>query len=107
MATIKEEAEAYEPPQTHNIADLDAFPIDAQLHDGEGTDNKGETFKYKYAEFNGVEYRIPGVVLGEIKKMLKLKPDLKKVKVIRKGSGVQTRYYVEPIDNIPDITGKI
>ncbi len=42
MATLKEAAQAYEPPQTLNIADLDKIPIDLALKDGEGKDKDGE-----------------------------------------------------------------
>jgi len=98
MATLKEEAQAYEPKQTLNIADLPEVPVDMELKDGEGTDSDGNKFKYKYAEFNDKEYRVPGVVLGEIKKMLKLKPDLQKVKVKRQGSGLSTKYEVDALN---------
>ena len=33
MATLREAAQAYEPPQTLNIADLDKIPIDMELKD--------------------------------------------------------------------------
>ena len=98
MATIKEEAMAYEPKTTLNIADLEAVPVDLDLYDGEGSDDKGEPFKYKYAVLNEKQYRVPNVVLGEIKKMLKLKPEIKKVKVNKHGSGLSTRYEVEAVD---------
>ncbi len=98
MATLKEEAQAYEPKQTLNIADLEEVPINLQLQDGSGTDNNGNEFQYKYAELNGKEYRVPYVVLGEIKKILKLKPSVEKVNVKRQGSGLSTRYEVEALE---------
>ena len=45
MATLKEEALAYEPPQTMNIADLEKIPVEIELFDGEGTSKDGEVFK--------------------------------------------------------------
>ena len=42
MATIKDEAMAYEPPQTLNIADLEKFPIDLELKYGSGKNKEGE-----------------------------------------------------------------
>lgn len=98
MATLKEEAMAYEPKQTLNIADLDEVPVDLQLYDGQGKDKDGNDFKYKYAELNGKEYRVPNSVLEEIQKILRLKPTVSKVKVIKKGSGLSTRYEVEALD---------
>jgi len=98
MATLKDEAMAYEPPQTYNIADLEEVPVNLEIMDGEGTDRDGKPFVYKYAKLNNQEYRVPGVVLGEIKKILKLKPTVTKVKVIRKGSGLATKYEVNALD---------
>ncbi len=98
MATLKEEAQAYEPKQTLNIADLDVVPLDLQVLEGEGKDKEGKTFKYKFAELNGKEYRIPPSVLEEMQKILKLKPTVSKVKVLKKGTGLSTRYDVEALD---------
>lgn len=98
MATIKEEAQAYVPPQTLNIADLPEVPInELQVLEDEAKDADGIPFNYKYFELNGNKYRVPNKVLEEVKKMLKLKPDLAKIKVKRTGSGLGTRYEVEAV----------
>lgn len=96
MATLKESAMAYEPPQTLNIADLDKIPIDLEVKDGEGKDKDGEVFKYKYATIEGKDYRIAGSVLGGIKAILQKMPSLKFVTVIKQGTGMNTRYTVMP-----------
>ena len=93
-ATIKEAAEAYEAPQTKNIAELDEVSIDFELVDCEGKDKDGKTFKYKAINVNGENYRVPGIVLGDLKVILAAKPDLKKFKVSRKGEGLKTQYTV-------------
>jgi len=98
MASIKEEAQAYEPKQTLNIADLDRVELSFPLEDRTGTDQDGKEFKYKVMVANGQEYRVPNTVLEEIKKMLDLKPDLKAVKVEKSGSGLSTRYTVKKIE---------
>jgi len=98
MASIKEEAQAYEPKQTLNIADLDRVELSFPLEDRTGTDKDGKEFKYKVMVANGQEYRVPNTVLEEIKKMLDLKPDLKAVKVEKSGSGLSTRYTVKKIE---------
>lgn len=103
--SIKQEAQAYEPPQTLNIADLGRFPIDMPLHQGEGKDSKGEVFKYKYIIVDGKNYRIPNVVLGNIKTLLEEMPDLKLVRVIKEGTGIQTRYTVIPVTETEQIKG--
>jgi hypothetical protein len=98
MGTLREEAQAYEPQQTKNIADLQVVSLDdLNLQDGTGTDEKGEAFEYKFVTVGSVQYRVPPSVLGEIKKILKLKPEVAKVKVVRKGTGLSTRYEVEPL----------
>lgn len=96
MAKLKEEAQAYEPPQTRNIAELEKVPLDLELKDGEGTDSDGETFTYKYTELDGKKYRIPGSVIGGIKAILQKMPNLKYVSVIKQGQGMNTRYQVIP-----------
>ncbi len=96
MATIKEAAQAYEPSQTLNIADLDKIPIDLELKDGTGKDKEGQDFKYKYAEIEGKQYRVAGRILGGIKAILQKVPTLQFVQVIKQGQGRNTRYSVIP-----------
>jgi hypothetical protein len=98
MASIKEEAERYEPKQTLNIADLDRVDLSFPLEPRTGTDKDGKEFNYKVMVANGQEYRVPNTVLEEIKKMLDLKPDLKAVKVEKSGSGLSTRYTVKKVE---------
>jgi hypothetical protein len=98
MASIKEEAERYEPKQTLNIADLDRVDLSFPLEPRTGTDKEGKEFDYKVMVANGQEYRVPNTVLEEIKKMLDLKPDLKAVKVEKSGSGLSTRYTVKKVE---------
>jgi len=96
MATLREEARVYEPPQTLNIADLEKVPIDIELYEGEGRDGNGEVFVYKYAKIQGKEYRVAGSVIGGIKAIIEAMPDIKYVKVIKQGQGMNTRYQVLP-----------
>lgn len=98
MATLKETALAYAPPQTLNIADLDEVPVDLELYDGKGKNSEDETFEYKYAKLNDKEYRVPNSVLEQIQTILKLKPTVTKVKVNKTGSGLATRYKVDALD---------
>ena len=97
MATLREEAQAYEPPQTLNIADLDKIPIDVELKDGNGKNNEGKEFTYKYAVIDGKEYRVAGSIIGGIKALLGKIPDLKFVAVIKQGTGMNTKYQVIPM----------
>lgn len=101
MATLREAAQAYEPPQTVNIAILEKIPIDMELADREGKDREGTPFKYKAALIDGNEYRVPGSVLGGIKAVLKKMPHIKYVTVDREGEGMATRYHVMPYVESP------
>ena len=96
MATLKEEALAYEPPQTLNIADLDKIPVDIEVSNKQGKNKDGEVFEYLNATIDGKEYRIAGSILGGIKAILQKMPNLKHVSVIKQGQGMSTRYQVIP-----------
>jgi len=99
MVSIKEEALAFEQKQTKNIADLPEVPLDLQLQDREGTDPEtGKQFKYKIVELNNEEYRVPGVVISNIKSIIETRPNTTKVKVKRDGQGLKTRYTVIALD---------
>ena len=98
MTSIKQEAEAYEPKHTKNISDLEKVDVNMNIEDREG-EAKGEKFNYKVVIVDGEEYRIPGVVFGDLKEHLAAKPALKFFKVARKGEGKSgTRYTVIPMD---------
>jgi len=97
MASIKQGAEAYVPPQTLNIADLEKVSIDMDLKEGIGSEGTKDQFKYMYVEIDKKKYRVPGCVLGSIKALLKKIPALEFVSVIKEGTGLQTRYQVIPM----------
>jgi len=98
MASIKEEAKEFKPMQTKNIAELKEVSVDLEIFDREGKNNDGEVFKYKVVVVDGEDYRIPGIVIGNLKAILEKKPDLKTFSVSRKGTGLQTQYTLIPMD---------
>jgi len=98
MASLKEEAQAYEPKTTLNIADLDRVDLSFPIEPRTGTDKDGKEFDYKVMVANGIEYRVPNTVLEKIREMLDLKPDLKVIKVEKSGSGLATRYSVKKVE---------
>jgi len=97
MASIKEEAQAYEPKQTKNIADLNKVSIDLQTEERVGTDKDGNPFRYKVIIVDGEDYRVPDSVLKSLKAIFKEKPELKEFKVVKTGEGLNTNYTVVPI----------
>lgn len=96
MATLKEEAIKYEAPTTLNIADLDKIPVSLELKEGKGKDKEGEEFTYKYATFEGKDYRVAGSILGGVKALLNKMPNLEYFTVLKQGTGMNTRYQVIP-----------
>lgn len=98
MATIKEQAKAYVPQQTKNIADLKVVDVNMNIEDRDGTDKDGNKFSYKVVVVDGEDYRIPGKVLGDLKAIMEKKPSLQTFAVSKKGTGINTAYTVIPMD---------
>jgi hypothetical protein len=98
MASLKDSAKAYEPKQTHNIAELKEVSTDLALLEGKGKDKDGNEFNYNYIEVDGEEYRVPGKILGDLKAILLKKPGLKTFSVSKQGMGLNTKYTVIPLD---------
>jgi len=102
MATLKEEAQAYESKQTKNIADLEVVSVDLQTEDDEfevTEDGKTKTVKQKVTIVDGERYRVPASVLKQLKVLLEDSPTLKKFKVKKTGAGLSTDYTVIPLIN--------
>jgi len=98
MAKLNEEASSYEAPTTKNIADLESVSVELEVADRTGKGQDGEEFKYKVVIVDGVDYRVPGSVLGSLKEILKSKPTLKTFKVSKQGQGMNTKYFVIPLE---------
>lgn len=96
---LKDSAKAYSPKKTRNIADMETVNIEQmQVEDREGVNDEGKAFSYKVIVFNGEDYRVPATVLSGIKNILTIKPNLRMIKVIKKGVGLNTEYQVIPLD---------
>ena len=98
MTTLKEEAQAYEPSQIKNIADLNEVFVDFDVKTVKRKRSDGEEYTLKLITVNGEDYRVPNSVLNDIKNILSIKPDLKRVKVTKKGTGLNTDYTVIPLE---------
>ena len=96
--TLKENATEYIPKRTLNVTDLNKVDLSFPMEDRTGTDKEGKEFNYKVIVINEQEYRVAGTVLGEIQKIIKLKPEAKFVKVTSTGSGLNTKYEVEYVE---------
>lgn len=106
MTTIKETAQAYEPPQTvKNIAELKRVSIDANTLELEqefkGDDGKPEKKTLHYARIEGELYYMPKSVLKELKLLLTDEDTsgFTHFKVIKTGTGMDTTYKVVMLPN--------
>ena len=101
MAKLKDEAQAYEPQQTHNIAELDKVLVDIDVQDDEfeteDKDGNAKTVKQKVTVIGGIKYRIPNSVLSQLKILLEDNPKMNSFKVKRSGQGLNTDYTVIPL----------
>lgn len=104
MAKLKDEAKAYEPKQTKNIADLEEVSVDVEIEDDEfeTTDNEGNSkiVKQKVAIIDGYRYRVPNSVLNQLKVLLEDNPNITKFKVKKSGQGLNTEYIVIPMTKL-------
>lgn len=98
MANLRETSQAYEPKKTLNIADLEKVSLDVQISKVSGTNQEGKNFEYHVAEIEGEKYRVPVTVIEAIQTIMEAKPELKNIKVIKKGTGMSTEYTVVPLD---------
>lgn len=98
MAKLGEEAQAYEPPQTKNIADLEEARTDLEVEEREGMNNDGKKFSYKVVVLNNEDYRVPASVLKALKVIMEDKPELKRFRVKKSGEGLKTEYTVVTLD---------
>ncbi len=98
MTNIRESAKAFMPKTTKNVADLDRLDLELPVEHRTGTDKEGRSFEYDVVVKDGEDYRIPASVLNSIKTILEAKPSQKTVRVVKKGTGMNTEYTVVQMD---------
>ena len=94
MSNLREISKAYVPKKTKNIADLEAVSLDVKISKTSGTDKEGKIFEFYVADVAGEKYRVPSSVLESIQTLLETKPEVKTIKVVKKGTGMNTSYSV-------------
>lgn len=102
MSKLKDFAKSYESSTTKNIADLPEVSIDVEITDDqfETIDKKTnlpKTVKQKVITIDNVAYRVPVSVVEQLKIVLEDNPNLKKFKVKKSGTGMETKYQVIPL----------
>jgi len=99
MATLKEQAQAYESPKTLNIAELESVSVDVEIKEETRTRTDGEEFTIMFIEVDGKKYRVPKSVISGLNAILDKMPDVLTIRVLKTGEGKDnTRYQVVPLD---------
>lgn len=97
MTNIKDSAKNYISPTTKNVAELQEVPVDLDLREEECEDKDGKKFVVKKFTLNDEDYRIPNIVLSQLKDIMESMPNLKTFKVIAKGIGMNVKYTTIPL----------
>jgi len=100
--TIGELAKEYKTSNTKNISELSEVSTSLEVSDDqfETTDKvtkQPKLVKQKIITINGEAYRVPMSVLQQLKIVLEDNPTLKKFKVKKSGTMMETRYQVIPL----------
>ncbi len=98
MTSIKESAENYVPAPSLTIADLEAVSVQQEIVDKKYKEGTEDEYINKVIIQNGKDYRVPDVVLKQLKVMVKEKPNMTSFKVNKEGTGLKTAYTVIPLD---------
>jgi hypothetical protein len=98
MTTLGEFAKSYEAQKIGNVADLERLPLNAPIGEKKGIDKDGQPYSYFIVSVNGLDYRCPSSVIDEIQLLQRLNPNVKNVKVVKTGSGMNTKYKVGAVD---------
>ncbi len=98
MGKLNEEAKNYTPATMNNITDLESVPTDIEVVEEVFKEGTSEEFRAKIVRVDGEAYRVPVSVLKSLKAILEVKPDLKKIKVTKTGTGMNTEYTVIPLE---------
>lgn len=98
MAKMKDMAKDYTPKATPNISELEKVSVDVEIKEEEFTTEEGDTFKVNIAIVEGKKYRVPNMVLKQLKAILTKKPYIKYISVVKDGEGLKTSYSVVEAD---------
>lgn len=101
MGKLIDEAKQYTAPATtKNIADLKKVPLDVDVLDDSfefEEDGMKRKVNQKIVVVEGEKYRVPNIVLHQIKIIAQDNPNVQNVRVIKSGEGIKTTYQVIPL----------
>jgi len=91
---IKDFANEYEPQRMGNVTELEVVRTDIEIKEEDRVDQNNESYHVMFVIVDDKEYRVPPSVVGQIKEVLKAKPELATFKVTKTGEGKNTKYQV-------------
>ena len=94
MSNLKETAKAYEPPKTPVVSELEELSLENPITKNSGTDSDGKNFEYFVVSVDGIDYRVPNSVMEQVQTLLEEKPETTKIRVVKKGEGMGSKYTV-------------
>ena len=94
---LKDFAKTYVSQKQKNIADLETVDATVEIIKDTRKDQDNQEYKVMFIVVGGEEYRIPPIVVGQLRQLIEAKPDLVSFKVIRNGTGKATTYQVIPL----------
>ena len=97
MTSIKDFAKAYEPQKMKLISDLDSVKASMEFTTEIRKDREDKEYTVNFIVVEEVEYRVPISVVEQLKGIIDAKPDLETFKVIKTGTGMNTKYQVIPL----------
>lgn len=98
MNNFKETAQAYEPKKTPVVSELEAVSLSNKITKQSGTDSDGKDFEYYVVNVSGEDYRVPNSVMEQVQTLLETKPEIKTIKVVKKGEGMGSKYTVVELE---------
>ena len=97
MANLKDTAKEYVAPETKVISELIKVSVNLELFNKVIHEGEADEFNYDYIMVDDVEYRVPKVVIKQLKAQLEANPSLKFFSVAKVGEGMKTVYTVIPL----------
>jgi hypothetical protein len=98
MTTIRSAAKGYVSPETKSICDLPKVSTEIDIQHKIVNKDTPDQFEYDFIVVGKQEYRVPKVVLKQLKAQLEAKPSSVAFKVTKKGEGMKTEYFVIMLD---------
>lgn len=98
MASIKQSAKEFIPTTIATVDELASIDINLDMEERSFIDKTGKEFTIQVITVNKTAYRMPLSVIKQVKELLAEKPNMKTFKVKKQGMGMNTSYFVMPLE---------